>query len=292
MITISRVRCAHAPCTAGKMALPFRLSLLCRRSGKLNLNPSWPKRVSHNATPTPSILHRVVNTVRNDPFIKLSLSLCVLVGGGTLIIELYNKWKKTIAPKVLMLPSEFAHHSINRQSLVSHLRKELQNLRSRCESVPPLLYISGPPGCGKTELVRQFCKDTSVSKKWLGLKSLPPMVLCVDATSPVLLQSSLAEAASCLGVHPASNIEELFSGVLTKLSASQLPWFLIVDNLTRDTASLFEALVNKLKNSSYHQQGAMLITTQCPPERGTHWSIFEMSRYDIGRIWEGRPAFP
>lgn len=272
------------------MALPFRLSLLCRRSGTLNLKPSWPKSVSHKATPTPSVLHRVVNTVRNDPFIKLSLSLCVLVGGGTLIMELYKKWKKNVAPRVLMLPSGFAHHSINRQSLVSHLQKELQNLQSRCKGVPPLLYISGPPGCGKTELVRQFCNDTNVPKKWLGLKSVPPIVLCVDAATPALLQSSLAEAANSFGVHPASSMEEVFSEILTKLSASQLPWFLIVDNLTRDTAALFEALVNKLKSTNSQQQGAVLITTQYPPERGSHCSICEISRYAVGEFLKGNVA--
>lgn len=269
------------------MALPYGLSLLCRRSGRCTLKqlqPCWRNGASRR-TFTHSMFQKVVKTVQNDPFIKLSLSLCVLVGGGTLVMELYKKWKKSAVPKVLMLPGQFTHHSVNRQSLISHLHKELKNLKSKYKGRPPLLYVTGLPGCGKTELVRQFSSDIAVScKKWLGLKTISPIVLCLDATSPLLLRLSLAEAASQVGVNSASTTEtteDMFSALLTKVSADRLPWLLVVDNLTKDTVAPFEALLSKFETGVGHEQGAVLVTTQIsPPVEGVfHSVICEVPRY-------------
>ena len=268
-----------APVVDGKMALVFGLSripLLCGVSRRFNMKSVGHRSVSH--TTTPPVLQRIVNMVRNDPFVKVSLSLCVIVGGGTLVMELYKKWKKNAPPKVLLFPSGFAHYSVSRQSMVSHIQKELQQLRSKCNLFSPLLYVTGPPGCGKTEVVRQFCNNATVAKKWFGLKSVTPIVLCLDAGSPTLLQASLAEAASGLGIQPASNLENLFSMVLTGLSSKQSPWFLIVDNLTKDSSSLFESLVNKLTKMDGNNQGAILITSRLPPQGLVH-SVCEVSRY-------------
>jgi ATP/maltotriose-dependent transcriptional regulator MalT len=221
------------------------------------------------------MLQRTFSTIRNDPFIKLSLSLCVLVGSGTLVMELYKKWKKNAAPKVMMLPSGFAHYSVDQYSQVSRLQKKLQYLASSRKGALPLLYITGSPGSGKTELVRQFCNNSSVFKKWLGLKSVTPVVLCIDASSPELLQMSLLEAAEQFNVNPASNLEDLFSALLTELSSNKRPWFLVVDNLTRNTAALFEALLNT-SNTNCHQ-GAVLVTTQLSPSENQ--ATYEISRY-------------
>lgn len=210
---------------------------------------------------TKSVLQRVVKSIQNDPFVKVSLSLCALIIGGSLVVELYKKVKRSTTPMVAILPPTFAHHSVKRESLLRCIHHKLQKLRSNKE-MPTVLYVTGPPGCGKTELVHQFCTYyASVSRKWFGLKAAPYTVISVDATSPQLLCFSLAEVAINLGVPQNSNIEELFSAILSKVTSSHLPWLLVVDNLTKHTNSCFQRLItNYLSRPTPH--GAVLVTTR------------------------------
>lgn len=229
---------------------------------------------------TTGLLQRALKMIQNDPFVKLSLSLCVLIVGGTLVMELYNKLKKNTAPTVFMLPFGFAHHSVKRESLLLQLHARLQKLRSQSKSQVPVLYVTGPPASGKTELIRQFCKHyVDISKKWFGYKSVSPVVMCLDAGSPQLLHLSLIEAASNLGLYQPSTTDDAFSSILLELSTRKLPWLLVVDNLTGDTKSCFQALTTKYLSKSSHGNGAILVTTNSTLEEQADHSLH------IGARW-------
>lgn len=210
---------------------------------------------------TASVLRRTFEGVKRDPFIKLSLSLGALIVGGTLIMELYKKLKRQKVSTMAILPPGFAHHSVKRQSLLVSICDQLKMLKSKSK-LPAVLYITGPPGCGKTELVRQFCMDSHMqsTKKWFKLKPDLPAVISLNATSPKLLQLSIEEIAYNLGLPEESNLERTLSSVFNKLSSSQLPWLLVIDNLTEDTTSLFRTLLDKCLSPCH---GSILVTTRC-----------------------------
>lgn len=211
---------------------------------------------------TGNLLQRAIKSVKNDPFIKLSLSLCALVVGGTVFMELYKKLKKNIGSTIAIYPPGFGHHSIRRESFLLVLHEQLNKLNSMHPEVPAMFYITGPRGCGKTELVRQFCKNYNV-KKWFGLKTIPPTVVSFDATSSQLLKMSIEEVAYNLGIPQKSSPDDMLSLILAKLSSDHLPWLLVVDNLTKDANSLFRTLVNRCLSKTSLSQGSVLVTTQC-----------------------------
>ena len=246
--------------------MAYRLvSLLLRKKSTLMKPPSHGRL--HFSTA--STFERVANTVKNDPFVKLSLSLCALIVGGTLVMELYNRLKKNSSPTVLMLPPRFAHYSVKRESLLTDLRNKVRKHSSK--QTPPILYVIGPPGSGKTELIWQFCEEYG-PRKWLGLKSVPAVVVCLDATSPEALQLSLSEAANRLGLQPASSTQAAFSAVLSWLASNRLPWLLVIDHLTENTQSCLKDVLTKCVPEcvSSKSAGAVVITTSLPMPSSPH----------------------
>ena len=121
-----------------------------------------------------------------------------------------------------------------------------------------MVYVVGPSGTGKTELVcqygRQFIEQTlNFTHRFRVAK---PAVLYLDGSSPHLLYLSLREAALSLGVgeeslqakpHEGETWSEMrmLAGALReKLARNKVPWLIIVDNLTsateRDAAAIFQ----------------------------------------------------
>lgn len=211
---------------------------------------------------------KLVQTLKNDPFIKLSLSLCVIVLGGTLVIELHNKFKKKTSHAVCLLPPTFAHQAVKRSSLLGQLGDELQKVRDEKHSGCPVLYITGPAGCGKTQLLHQYCDQyvRSHQYKWLGLKRVSPVVLYLDAASPDILASSLTEAVKQIGLKDALSLDENVSALVSSLNLKQVPWLLVVDNLTEKTKmeppfTLLAEHVATLDSDS-NKEGSVLVASQ------------------------------
>ena len=252
------------------MAYRVMLSALRRRSGCDYSRPALDGKLRLST----SSFQRVSTAIKNDPFVKLSLSLCALIVGGTLVMELYNRLRKNSSPSVLMLPPGFAHHSVRREPLLMELRKRVGK-----GGMPTILYVTGSPGSGKTELVRQFSNEYG-SKKWLGLKSVPAMVVCVEATSPEMLQLSLCEVANRLGLQPSSNTRSMFSAVFSRLMSNKLPWLLVIDHLTENTQSFLDGLLVKCVPEFLSSQsvGTVLITTSAPVQPNNQYNMLQVSQ--------------
>lgn len=226
---------------------------------------------------------KVVQTLKNDPFIKLSVSLCVIVLGATLVIELHNKFKKKTLPVICLLPPKFSHHAIRRTSLLGQLEDKLQEVR-RKSSDCPVVYVTGPAGCGKTQFLYQYCDQYMKSHqyKWLGLKRVYPVVLYLDATSPQTLTSSLTGAVTEMGLGHVQPLEDNVSSIMSNLAQKQVPWLLVVDNLTEATMKTpsFSLLAEHMSTSAdvgSTSEGTVLVASQDLPTDGESISI--PSRY-------------
>lgn len=216
-------------------------------------------------------LQKAMRYVRNDPFIKLSASLCVLVIGGTLFVELYKRTKKIVSAPTRSLPPRFCHYAVKRKTLLLDLHNELKKVKANSNNQPAVLYIVGSRGCGKTELVCQFC-DSYATKKWFGLKTVSPTVVSLNGISPEFLKLSIEDVACNLGLPRQLDLKDTFLAIVAKLSSK--PWLLVVDNLTEESDSLFQTCVLSNVTTS---SGSLLITTR-HSDLAKGYSLFRVPR--------------
>jgi hypothetical protein len=226
-----------------------------------------------------SLYRRTVDYFNNYPFVKYSLLLCGVVLGGSLVFESYSKHKKKLLPQILSLPPRVGHRTLPRPAELGRLREVWRDTRRRGEGV---VYVVGPPGSGKTELVcqygQQFIQQTG--NFMYRFRICKPAVLCLDGSSGTQLQLSLQEAAMCLGIReedtqPVGGEEGrdllvLAKTVETKLRANGVPWLIIVDNLTQETRPVFESVFHSrdLVNWDWRVGHVVVTCRQPPPEVG------------------------
>ena len=129
------------------------------------------------------------------------------------------------------------------------------------------LFVKGPPGCGKTQLARQFGKEFMEDNAGRS-EGLPRVVATLEAQTPESMLESYKELHEKLGIPKdreyQGSVRERIKGyqedVKNYLRETSSVWLLIVDNLTVNDP-LREFWPTPEQDSSWGE-GTILVTTQ------------------------------
>lgn len=184
-----------------------------------------------------------------------------------------------------VLPPKPSHEIVDRSEDVRSLLEEMKRLRKENNNDIAVVYLSGNPGCGKSEIARQIGQKfflPDVTKETSDLK----LVFTFDASSLDTLIHSYTEFARALRC-PKDSIAVILktentSSVLKVLQLKCLvtsklknysSWLMIVDNVT-DLELVSRYFLQKKEKSSGN--GYILVTTQdgqCIEQNYYHLSL-------------------
>ena len=219
-----------------------------------------------------SIFQRALKYIRDNPYTKFSLTLCAIVLSLSVAVELGKKYKKKKPVSIVGSMPAVGHYTVQRSSEVTTITNKLKSLHNG--RGVPLVFVTGPSGIGKTELVSQYVKVyTESCTKWLGLKSVQPVVLFINGRNKTTFDLSLRDAAISLGLKEGDFDSEqpLLSRVHSRLVERNLPWLIVVDGLDDSLVADLTSVVATLPQSSdwNSSTGGVVVTTtstQVPQE--------------------------
>ena len=177
---------------------------------------------------------------------------------------------RKISPSFCILPPKPSHDIGGREREVSEIAQQLRELKESSHNKLSILYISGNPGSGKSQLAGL------VAQRFFDeVKEIPggsSFVMTLDAATSVSLLESYASLARCLKCPDYSVMETLSSkdwNVEKKITNLKMlisgkvscytSWLLVVDNVT--TMSSVYSHLPQCGNEAW-AMGQLLITTQ------------------------------
>lgn len=209
------------------------------------------KPMSTILTQQQSMLTKARSYLDKDPFIKVSLVFVGVVFAMSLMIEVYLKLQKkkkdAKMQSTAILPPKPSTAVIYRTEMLSHLANLLADQQRH--ALPRAIFITGPAGSGKTELLRQHAEQFSKNHHSRSTEK-KPQVIVVDANSFDSLELSLMHGLSVLGIsylHVAEHLkstqpttfalkcQKMLHLLVTEMTSCARPCLLIIDNVADKT---------------------------------------------------------
>ena len=140
-------------------------------------------------------------------------------------------------PQFCMLPQKPSHPTINRTSEVTEIMSNIQQLKATYPHEITVTYLSGNPGCGKSELARQIGKkyfedvdESAKSVSTLNASNLENLTLSyIDLARK--LQCSEESIASLNAITSQEQKLAQIRGIVSTQLPSYSSWLMIVDNV-------------------------------------------------------------
>ena len=260
----------------------FDAILYSKSIGQAGLNLTLKSEVNKLREIRNEIKHNAKGKLTNTEFQNMTTRVknaFVLLGIPVNEIEQINLEKNRYNYKSFkILPSEPMHKVVYRSAYIHEINRYLENLHNDNDGKLTYLYISGNPGCGKSQLARQVCEDVSNSEKWETERTF---VMTLDGTTLDTLFRTYKEFCYFLKCNESAieniassskpndlKIKDLRSLISTRMR-NWKRWWIIVDNV--ENLEEISPLLPQIKDSVW-DNGQIIITTQntdcVPPDNG------------------------
>ena len=249
----------------------FDAILYSNSIGQARLNPSVKAEVDNLRKLRNEILHVPKGQLPEHDFVDASEKATksfLALGLPTKEIDDIKMERKRVT-SFQVLPQHPTHDVISRENIVSTIIDDLKNLRTSNTGKLTYFYISGNPGSGKSQLVRQI--GESNYREEMKKQTELTFVMTLNAKNPKsLLQSydDFARRLNCTDTVVASifnsnqttevKIRQLRTQITTRIN-NYKSWLIIVDNV--EDLNLMSSLLPELGSEEW-KGGQVLVTTQ------------------------------
>ena len=250
----------------------FDAILYSNSIGQASLNPTITREVNNLREIRNEIKHNAKGKLANTEFQNMTTRVKnALVPLGIPVDEIEQiKLEKNRYnyQSFKTLPSEPMHDVVYRSAYIHEINRDLKNLHNDNDGKLTYFYISGNPGCGKSQLARQVCEDVSNSENWETERTF---AMTLDGTNLGTLFRTYKELCCFLKCNESAieniassskpndlKIKDLRSLISTRIR-NWKRWWIIVDNV--ENLMKISPLLPQIKDSVW-DNGQIIITTQ------------------------------